>query len=221
MPASPFGIYVIIDAPDPSGLSPADIAAAAARGGARFLQLRAKAADTATRISWLREMVTAVARRAAIVVNDDVDATFAVPGVWGLHLGREDLDALQFRGGTTGLRERLSAHALGLGLSTHGVEHVDDALRHLPDYLAFGPIKATSTKRDTWPVVGPARLAEATRAFPHVPFVAIGGLGEGDAAALVEAGASAMAVIGAARGSTLDEIEARTRALCEAWRRAC
>lgn len=220
MPASPLGVYVIVDAPDPSGLSPGSIAAAAVRGGARFVQLRAKVADTATRILWLREMVDAVARRAAIVVNDDIDATFAVPGVWGLHLGREDLDALQIRGTSTGLRDRLSAKGLGLGLSTHRVEHVDDALRHLPDYVGFGPIRATATKTDTWPVVGTEGLQAATTAFPHVPIVAIGGLGEADAEAVAQAGAAAMAVISAARADTVDAIEAKTRRLCEAWRKA-
>lgn len=220
MPASPLGLYVIVDAPDPSGLAPAEIAAAAARGGARFVQLRAKQADTATRIAWLREMVDAVARRAAIVVNDDVDATFAVGGVWGLHLGREDLDALQRRGTSTGLRERLSSKGLGLGLSTHGLEHVDDALHHLPDYVGFGPIRATATKTDTWPVVGIEGLTAATKRFPHVPIVAIGGLGEVDAAAVANAGAAAMAVISAARGDTAEAVAAKTRALCEAWRKA-
>jgi thiamine-phosphate pyrophosphorylase len=65
-----------------------------------------------------------------------------------------------------------------VGVSTHDEQQLAAALALGPDYVAFGPIFATSSKERADPVLGLAalsRAAELSRAA-GVPLVAIGGL---------------------------------------------
>jgi thiamine-phosphate pyrophosphorylase len=68
------------------------------------------------------------------------------------------------------------------------------------DYLAIGPIFATSSKQDADPVVGLDGLAEARRLLREsgrdLPLVAIGGITRANAQAVFQAGADSVAVIG-------------------------
>jgi thiamine-phosphate pyrophosphorylase len=62
------------------------------------------------------------------------------------------------------------------------------------DYIAFGPVFATSTKRNPDPVVGLERL-RAARAATKKPLVAIGGITRANIHSVLEAGADSAAVI--------------------------
>ena len=70
----------------------------------------------------------------------------------------------------------------------------------LVDYLGVGPVFATDTKRDAAPPMGVAGLAAIRRATA-LPLVAIGGLGPGNAAAAIRAGADGVAVVSAICGA--------------------
>ena len=63
------------------------------------------------------------------------------------------------------------------------------------NYIAFGPVFATISKRNPDPVVGLAELRKC-RSMAHKPLVAIGGIRRENAAAVFAAGADAVAVIG-------------------------
>ncbi len=85
----------------------------------------------------------------------------------GVHLGQEDLSALE----TEYVRPAEGFH---LGISTHDRLEVLRALTIKPDYLGVGPIFQSSTKATGVPPRGPQALSE-TRELTKLPLVAIGG----------------------------------------------
>ncbi len=62
------------------------------------------------------------------------------------------------------------------------------------DYVAFGPVFATSSKRNPDPVVGVAEVRRC-RALVEKPLVAIGGITRENAMDVLRAGADSVAVI--------------------------
>ncbi|MDB5745002.1 MAG: thiamine phosphate synthase [Polaromonas sp.] len=142
--------------------------------GVRTVQLRIKAADHAP-ADIEREVNAAVeagrnAPGAQVFINDHWQIALAA-GAYGVHLGQEDLTALDGAG-----IEALRAAGLRLGLSTHTPAELARAHAVQPSYLAIGPIYPTTLKVMPYEPVGLARLkAWAARAAPY-PVVAIGGI---------------------------------------------
>ena len=94
-----------------------------------------------------------------------------------------------------------------------------EAARSEPvDYVAFGPVFATSSKDAEHPPRGLARLAAAVAASGGRPVVAIGGIDAANATEVRAAGAVAVAVISAVADAD-DPVEA-TRTLADALRGA-
>jgi thiamine-phosphate pyrophosphorylase len=178
-------LYAIID----TALAPRGVPLVAEqllRAGVRVLQYREK--GTFRRQSWreccaLAEL--ARSRNARFIVNDRADVALLC-GADGVHLGQEDLPAEQAR--------RLLGEGKIIGFSTHTVQQAREADRLPVDYLAIGPVFATTTKQRADPVVG-LETVRAVRAAVRKPLVAIGGITLENAAAVIEAGADAVAVI--------------------------
>jgi thiamine-phosphate pyrophosphorylase len=162
------------------------LAAAVLDGGATFLQLRAKAMGGAALLSAASEIASlAHARGARLVVNDRADIA-KLAGADGVHLGQDDLEP-------RAARELLGDRAL-IGLSTHTHEQLERAVREPVDYVAIGPVFATSTKATGYDAVGLDMVAAAARYGR--PLVAIGGITLATARAVLDAGAASVAVIG-------------------------
>lgn len=182
------------------GLAAGALAAACLRGGARLLQVRWK--DGASRdFLAVVQSVVALARPygACVIVNDRVDIAL-MGGADGVHVGQEDLPAADAR--------NLLGPAAQIGLSTHDEPQIDAALETDVDYVAVGPIHATSTKDTGYGARGADLLRHA--AGRGKPIVAIGGISLENGRSVLDAGASSLAVI-----SDLLEgggPEARTRA---------
>ncbi|MGH9371655.1 MAG: thiamine phosphate synthase [Vicinamibacterales bacterium] len=178
--------YPIIDTQicETRGLDPRAVAAACFRGGARLLQIRVKAAGSASFLA-LADDVVAAARTwdATVVVNDRPDIA-RMAGAGGVHVGHDDLppDAVRALFGP-GL----------IGLSTHDERQVDEALAAPIDYLAVGPIFETGTKDTGYGARG-LRLVHYASGRGK-PVVAIGGIDLERAPEVIRAGASAVAVI--------------------------
>lgn len=192
MPFSfPEPLYPIADADATSDV--VALADAILAGGARLLQLRVKSAPTGLFVALAGAVKARTDRAGArLIVNDRADVAQLV-GAAGVHLGQDDLPP-------AAARAMLGADAI-IGFSTHDLAQVDAALRAgAIDYLAFGPIFATASKRDPDPVQGVARLA-AVRARCPLPLVAIGGIGARNLADVIAHGADAVAVIGALAGA--------------------
>ncbi len=190
------GLYAIYDHPYPFPLSPEEVVRAmlADGVGARVIQLRAKRAthleclDLACRLGPICAQADV-----PLVVNDDLRvATAGIEGVSGLHLGQRDLARVEL----ASLRTRLHEAGLLLGLSTHNLHQLGRASTAAPDYVAYGPVFPTRTKRCPGAVVGLASLAAACRCA-RVPVVAIGGIDVSGAEQCVARCAQSIAVVGA------------------------
>jgi len=162
-----------------------ELARCLAAAGVRWVQLRAKPATTASVLADTRRLLSLSPPETFLVVNDRADVAL-LAGAAGVHLGQDDLPV-------TAARPLLGLGKI-IGLSTHNCEQLE-AARELPtDYLALGPIFPTATKADTSPDVGLEGLRRA-RPLTEKPLVAIGGITVENAAAVLAAGADAVAVI--------------------------
>ena len=120
----------------------------------------------------------------------------ALAGV-GVHLGEEDLSA--------GVARLLLPPGTPVGVSTHDLEAARRAFADpSSDYVAFGPVFESGTKRGRG-ARGIDALAEVAREKTK-PLVAIGGITGERLEAVLDAGADSAAVIGAlAAGGRLEE----------------
>ncbi len=183
----PSRLYAIVDPLD-TGRDPLDLARAMLAGGARLLQLRLKATATGVLLATAERMreLTAAAG-ATFIVNDRADVARAC-GADGVHLGQDDLPI-------EAARTVLGPGPI-VGFSTHSETQLAAARARGADYLAFGPIYATTSKSNADPVLGCERV-RAARALTAGPLVAIGGITAATAPAVLAAGADAVAIIGA------------------------
>jgi len=123
---------------------------------------------------------------ATLILNDRAD--LAVLAGWsGVHVGHLDLPPAAVR--------RVLGAGRVIGVSTHNDEQVRAADAGEADYVAVGPVFATSTKLNAEPVVGLEGVRRA-RALTAKPIVAIGGITRENARAVIDAGADSVAVIG-------------------------
>jgi thiamine-phosphate pyrophosphorylase len=186
MPISLPRIYPITDRAV-SGLSHTEQVKRLIEGGATFIQLRDK--DGAPK-SFLQDAEAAiiVARQndVRIVINDRVDVAMTL-GADGVHLGQSDIPV-------DAARRLLGADAI-IGFSTHTISQVQIAATLAVDYVAFGPVFDTRTKRDHEPLVGLEHLREVKRALADTTLVAIGGISAVNFRSALVAGADSVAVI--------------------------
>jgi thiamine-phosphate pyrophosphorylase len=213
------GLYALIDLEslEKRGLDPLRFGESLIAAGPAALQVRDKAPGARRALDLLRALAPlARAAKVLLFANDRPDLAL-LAGCDGVHVGQEDLPVALVR--ELGPR-------LAVGLSTHDAAQLQAALAEALDYVAIGPIFATTSKDRPSPVVGLdglAALAKRVRAErPGLPIVAIGGIGLANAAA-VGALADAAAVIQALLpepGSTspYGEVTARARALHAAIR---
>jgi len=179
-------VYVITDSHQARGRSHREIAEAAIRGGATAVQLRMKDEPARVMLEAAREIAPLCrAAGVAFIVNDRVDVAL-ISGADGVHVGQDDLPARD-------VRALMGPRAL-IGVSAATVEEGEAAERMGADYLGVGAVYPTGTKPDAGAPVGLARLGEIRRAV-RLPLVGIGGITADNAAAVIRAGASGVAVI--------------------------
>jgi thiamine-phosphate pyrophosphorylase len=196
-------IYPITDT-GLSGLSHIDQVTRLIEGGASLIQLRDKTASS-------REFYTAAetvvqfarSRDARIIINDRVDIALAV-GADGVHLGQDDLHPEYAR--------KLLGEKAIIGFSTHSAQQARDAVQLPVDYIAIGPVFATSTKTDPDPIVGLDGVRSVRAIVGDRPLVAIGGIDRTNARSVLDAGADSVALIKDLVGNPT-EIADRIRAL--------
>jgi thiamine-phosphate pyrophosphorylase len=174
------------------------------------LQVRAKNVPLRDVLA-LIEQLSPVCRQAGVplVNNDRVDVAMLGRRCDMVHLGQDDMpiEAARF----------ISHTDMGFGLSTHNPDQLVRALESRPDYVAYGPIFATSSKENHEPVVGLDGLQKARDIVcnsnaPDTPLVAIGGITLENAANVIKH-ADLIAVIGALVGNNVGD---RLRALQKA-----
>ena len=185
----------------------------ALEGGVQVLQLRCKGPGWSDRaILALTGRILPLCRRHEVpfFLNDRLDLALA-SGADGVHLGQSDMSVSQAR--------TLAGRRLMIGISTHTERQIRQACRTEIDYLAVGPVFPTLTKPNRG-AVGLALLKRVPAGAP--PVFAIGGITQANLPQVLKAGASRVAVTGAAFRATDVRASSRTlrRALDKSSRRA-
>lgn len=161
-----------------------EVAAAAFKGGCRWLSLREKDLPADERLAMLDRILAAAGPYGATVtVHDDLAAARRCAGVH-----------LPAGGDPAAARRALGAGAL-IGQSAHSVEAAVAAERAGADYVTLSPIFITASKPGYGPALGPAILSRARDAL-RIPIIALGGVDAGNLAACLAAGAAGAAVMG-------------------------
>ena len=145
-------LYPILDAgcfPDDNALFAAaeDIAA-----GCTLLQYRNKQGSARQMLDQARELRARLGANVKLIMNDRADLCLAAQ-YDGLHVGQDDLSPESAR--------LLIGPTRWLGVSTHNPEQLAEADKTSADYLAIGPVFATSSKANPDPVVGLEGLRRA------------------------------------------------------------
>jgi thiamine-phosphate pyrophosphorylase len=185
-------LYAFVDTAYLHGRAPELVAQQLCDGGADLIQLRAKTSSH-DEIRRMAEVIAPVLRqaKAGFVINDHLDIAREV-GADICHLGQEDF----FDAGHRHVSEvRVEKCEVRIGLSTHAPEQAERAIAAGADYIAIGPIFATSTKPTAKPVT--LEYVRWARANVKVPWFAIGGINLQTIDAVLEAGATRICVVSA------------------------
>ena len=179
-------LYPILDAscfPDAADLVTA--AHELASAGCALVQYRNKSGNARQILDRARELKRRIGSRVKLIMNDRADLCLAAD-FDGLHLGQDDLSPESAR--------RIIGPNRSLGISAHNPEQVAEADKTSADYIAIGPVFATSSKSNPDPVVGLDGVRRA-RTLSRKPLVAIGGITRANARSVIDAGADSVAVI--------------------------
>lgn len=189
--STPSAIYAIADA---EALAPRTLASGAlamAEAGIATIQLRAKTLDDATLFQQAESCVRGLEGwEGSLWIDDRADLALLL-GFDGVHLGQRDLPA--------GAAKRILPAGTLIGVSTHDDAQLAAAAADpAADWLAFGPVFATRSKREPDPVVGLERLRQIAERSPRrKPLIAIGGIGAENLRDVLAAGADSAAVLSA------------------------
>ncbi|QPC45670.1 thiamine phosphate synthase [Mangrovibacillus cuniculi] len=125
------------------------------------------------------------------IINDDVDLAIELDAD-GVHVGQEDEDIAS-------VREKIGPSKM-LGVSVHTKEELRRAAE-LADYVGIGPVFGTRSKDDAKEPAGTWLIEHATKMYPSLPKVGIGGITPENAVIVRNAGADGVAVISAIAAS--------------------
>ncbi|MGZ4818237.1 MAG: thiamine phosphate synthase [Terriglobales bacterium] len=153
--------------------------------GVTLIQYRNKFGNSRVMLEQARELKKHLGAAVRLIMNDRADLCLAAD-FDGVHVGQDDLPPGSVR--------RIIGPDRWLGVSIHNPEQLQDADLTPADYLAIGPVFATSSKQNPDPVVGLEGVRRA-RQLTRKPLIAIGGITRTNAASVIEAGADSVAVI--------------------------
>ncbi|TWU10644.1 Thiamine-phosphate synthase [Allorhodopirellula heiligendammensis] len=166
-----------------------------AAAGVDIIQLRESSVDDRT--LWKRAAAgTHLARELGVlwIINDRADIAAAADAD-GVHVGQDELPVSQ-------VRRIVGAEKL-IGLSTHNIEQVRDAVRSTADYIGCGPVFPGTTKSfDEFPGCGflqeiVSELNDVNGPPPTLAAFAIGGITPANAARVAAVGFGRVAVTSA------------------------
>jgi len=130
-------------------------------------------------------------RRALLIVNDRVDVALAVGA-----------DAVQRTSTSLPIEDirAIAGKRLRIGVSVHSLEEAVEAELKQADWVVFGPVYDTPSKRPYGPPQGLERLTKVA-ATVRLPVIAIGGITPERVPEVLRAGARGVAVISAIIGA--------------------
>ena len=158
----------------------------ALQGGVPAVQLREKDLPVRELLALAQEL-RIITREfgAKLFVNDHVDVAVAV-GADGVHLGHQSMPVDAAR--------RIVGSGMLIGSSTHSVQEAKDAEAQGADFITYGPIYETPSKKPYGKPVGKSSIREVK--YPiNIPLFALGGIKSTNVLQVIAAGADGVALI--------------------------
>ncbi|MGH9874889.1 MAG: thiamine phosphate synthase [Pyrinomonadaceae bacterium] len=121
-----------------------------------------------------------------LLINDRSDIA-AAAGADGVHLTTSSLP--------TAVVRRAFGDGFLIGVSSHSLEEARLARGHGADFVVFGPVFETASKKEYGPPAGLARLAEVCSQLAPFPVFALGGVMVDNVAECFRSGARGIAAI--------------------------
>jgi thiamine-phosphate pyrophosphorylase len=186
MPGPGFRLYLVTDRRATAGRPLAPVLDACLDAGLPAVQLREKDLPAGELFRLAADLRALTGRHGArLLVNDRADVALAV-GADGVHLPAAGLPPAVAR--------RLLGPTRLLSVSTHSAEEVDAAAAAKADFVVFGPVYETPSKRPYGQPKGLDGLAGVCQRS-RLPVFAIGGVTAARVAETRAAGAAGVAVI--------------------------
>ena len=187
-----FSLYLVSDRSALPATSLQDAVESCLAAGLKAVQLREK--DLAVRdLLGLAHALRDSTRRhgARLLINDRADVALAV-GADGVQRAGTSLPVSALRA--------ISPPGFLLGASVHDIDEARAAAAEGADFLLFGPVYDTPSKRQYGPPQGLAALEKVSAAV-NTPVLGVGGVTPERVGEVTRAGAAGVAVIGAILGS--------------------
>ena len=166
---------------------------AAIEAGADWVQIREKHVSAKHLLELTGNAVrvaSAITPEVRILVNDRLDVAIAAKAA-GVHLGGDSVSARDI---APWCRVGNGSADFLIGVSCHSIEEAQRAESAGADYVFFGPIFDTPSKRSFGTPQGLARLSAACRAV-NIHVIAVGGITVMNAGDCIQAGAKGIAAI--------------------------
>jgi thiamine-phosphate pyrophosphorylase len=187
VPVVDFTLYLITDR-HATKLPLVEAVRRALEGGVRAVQLREKDLPVRELLALAQELRALTKEFGAkLFINDRVDVAVAVDAD-GVHLGRESMPVEAVRD--------VVGQRLLIGVSTHGLDEAKAAESAGADFITFGPVFETPSKKAYGPPVGVEAMS-AVKKQVRIPLLALGGIKIATIPGVLAAGADGVAMISA------------------------
>lgn len=153
--------------------------------GVDAIQVRAKDLGDQALFGFVCDVVSVIAGRATVIVNDRLDIALAA-GADGVHLGLDDLPVAGAR--------RVAPEGFLIGGTCRNLEQACAARAAGADYVGVGPVFSSTTKPGLPEPLGPDALTAISRILP---VIAIAGITAERIPAVMATGAHGVAVVAA------------------------
>ncbi len=176
-----FGLYMIITNPQAEYTKIAELCV---KHEIKMLQLREKDKSDREILAISKEIMQVVkGTETNFVINDRPDIAQLLDSDF-LHLGQDDLtfhDAKKIFNGK-------------IGLSTHSLSQMEEAVKLKPEYIGFGPVYKTPTKKKPDPAVGLEHISYVVE-NAGLPVVFLGGIFPENVDLILKAGAKNISLV--------------------------
>ncbi|WP_075572460.1 thiamine phosphate synthase [Megasphaera coli] len=185
-------IYAVMGEELSQGRKNRDVAKLLLAAGVRIIQYREKHKTWREKYAEAKDIAAMCrAHGATFIMNDSVDIALAC-GADGIHVGQDDAPV--------SIARTLAGEDIFIGISVNTIDEMKAALADDADYVGFGPLFPTESKKDAHEVVSEDAKRFALD-FP-LPVVTIGGIGLGNIGALYREGFRSFAMISAVVSQT-------------------
>lgn len=157
----------------------------AMKAGARCIQLREKDLSVSDLRSLALQVKKCVERyNGFLFINDRADLAYDI-GADGVHLTEKSSPVREVKKKFPGLK---------IGVSTHSLDRAKEAESQGAEFITFGPVYETPSKRKYGPPQGVSRLSEVA-GKTGIPVLALGGVKVNNLSEVLNAGAHGIALI--------------------------